>query len=142
MYSYKHQDIATHMINPPVQNTWYTILDTTRNVQCWYIVIFQNNDDNTARNMNVRITIDGKTRTKTADYNLADNTYAYVYKGSALNNDISYNTSPITVYAIDFDQAIPISGQSVKIEYRMTSAAGTNLTIAAYAQYDTLEETY
>jgi len=106
----------------PATNQWYTLFDTTTDVVIDYITM----RDNVSHLAEVRITIDGEVITKTDLVDLAINTMVFVY--------ITPTMSLLTgVAEMSTDESIrmvmdryPLSGQSVKIEYRDTEGAGSH----------------
>ena len=56
--TFEHQSDAVLSQVTPAQNTWYTVLDTTKHCKLYYIIIMIEDDD---ESLEVRLTIDGVT---------------------------------------------------------------------------------
>ena len=116
---YEYQTPATLNQAAPVQNTWYTLLDTTTNARIYEIAINIEDDNET---LEVQATIDGETMQAVS---LAANhsTEHWCYKrASAIGqNDAIAITS---TDALNKQAAFILEGKSVKIEVRKTTAAG------------------
>jgi len=131
-YMFELQAIATLDQDPPVQNTWYTILDTTKNVRVISIACRQIHTEAGAITTECRIIIDG--RTLTASQAMNDSTWYYNYmKLNAEGMNMSTTSQPIC--------AVPIEGHSVKIEMRITDAPGTAQQLDGSVIYEVLEVT-
>lgn len=129
-YHYETQEIATDTETPPVQNTWYIILDTTYDVRLIYLRIYQDNDDAAAKTMEMRVTADGITFT--GSFNVADNTANFPYVSTDAD-DLSGGTSTRNAaYYTDW------RAQSVKVEFRMTAVPGLNQTMTGNVRYEKL----
>jgi len=117
----EHQADATKDQANPVQNTWYTVLDTTDYVRligvCLYVA-------DTAETLAVQITVDGQTvagsGAATAD------TWYEIY----LDRD---GTLVISNNALFQYRAYILEGRSIKVEVRKTTATGAgNLKARVY----------
>jgi len=97
-------------ITPPVQNTWYTILDTTNNVHIYMLNVAINT---TGETLQLRMTIDGQVWTR--NFTATAGIYYYILHGideplfSSYDNDMNGR---------DFE------AKSIKIEVRKTTANG------------------
>jgi len=127
-HCFTHMPAATLNQAAPVQNTWYTVLDTTKD---GYIHSIGFSVATTDEDLEVKLTVDGQTYTATqtavagTKYNIfMICTATSIYCG-ALTTD-----SPIGLYT-------ELSFRSVKVEIRKTTANGTgNLQCAIfYAKY-------
>lgn len=120
----EYQTPATLNQAAPVQNTWYTILDTTLYCRVWRIAV---NVEDTNETLEVRITIDGEV-IPSDGYNATHSTdYHIVLMPDAINrtDEIEFTSETRMEYA----QGFLIEGHSVKVEVRKTTAAGVgNLT--------------
>lgn len=119
---------------PPVQNTWYTILDTTEDVRLAFFLVLQDNTETDAKNVDARITVDGVTLTGTP-LSLADNTWEFIYHARTSEVLLSSTASLMVLYYES------LFGHSVKTEVRLTSAPGTNQRLLARCTFETLEAT-
>ena len=122
--------IATLDQAPPVQNTWYPVLDTTTGgVEVLYLSLKHDNTDSSALTINMRVTIDGITLTAAADAAGTDNTLYYAYLSPTADELILgttfYNAGGYT----------SLKGHSVKVEVRMTGVPGTAEHLYGYVQY-------
>lgn len=126
---YEYQPPATLDQAAPVQNTWYTILNTTHNIQVLVIAV---NIEDTNEDLEVQVTVDGET---IAGYGVtathSTSYYAYFLPSaiSGIDQLSLANTSANIKHPL-------LTGKSVKIEVRKTTAAGAgNLTgIVIYEQ--------
>lgn len=119
--------------DPPVQNTWYPLLNTTDDVVLKIYMLEQHNDELAAKDMEVRIT--------TVDETLASastplNNYVTYHvrrdrESSGLEIELAY------INVDDFSGLICWGGALV--EWRMTSVPGTNQNVNADIFYDTIE---
>jgi hypothetical protein len=118
---------------PPVQNTWYTLLDTITNTELLYIAMTQLNDESAAKSCQVRITVDGQTLTS-ASVSLNHNTTYYAYI-------LPYGTLTISSNVFLAHYGYPLISKSVKVEVRLADTAGTNQQLNCYATHTKLKET-
>jgi len=97
----------------PVQNTWYTVLDTTLNAKLFFVTA---QIATTGEDINMKITIDGLTYTVSSVAFTAGTLYdAQIRAG---NSAIFTATRPTPVFSGGFE------GRSVKVEIRKTTANG------------------
>lgn len=134
IYSYKYKATGTVDEDPPTQNTWYTVLDTTDDVRLIGVTTRQINDETDTKTIAVRITIDGVTL-ETGNVTCNNNSFYYVYH--QLVSDSIFSTT--NARNIGFNTGL--RGQSVKVEVRQTEATGTNQQLDGRAVYETLEPT-
>ena len=98
----------------PVQNTWYTVLDTTKDVLLfsWFVMIAT-----TDETIEVRMTIDGKVLTGSLALTAGSSYYIYIdLRG---NDSLLFST---TAAMAARNMALP--ARSIKLEVRKTTAAG------------------
>ena len=114
-----------------VQDTWYTVLDTTNNVRLYSIVLRQSNDETATKFLAHRVTIDNVSITLSSSSLHTTNYYYYLnpVTDSSLFRATTYNL-------MGFYTAL--HGCSVKVEVRSTSAAGTNQHLYGYVRYAVL----
>ncbi len=115
-----------------VQNTWYTVLDTTRNVRLYSVGAKQTNDEAAAKATNTRWTIDGVVTTLTGS-TVANNTMRYWFLDP--NNDSVIQSAAIIMTG----NYVALHGRSVKVEVMNASVAGTNQHLYGYVRYAVLE---
>ena len=125
---YEYQSPATLNQAGPVQNTWYTILDTTANCRIYDIIL---NVEDTDETLECKITVDGET-VDTTGFSLSA-THSTDYRAcrypSAITRTDHIRFDALATYYHDLEAAPLIEGKSIKIEARKTSAAGVgNLT--------------
>lgn len=113
----------THQANAsldqiPVQNTWYTVLDTTKNARIISFGAYVETNDETIEG---RITIDSQVLTVSAT-----NFTAGIALAANFYNDASDALVWIALGPTGY-RAFLIEGKSLKIEVRKTTAAGANL---------------
>lgn len=131
----EYQAPATLNQANPVQNTWYTVLDTTLNCRIWAILI---QIDTTGETLDVQITVDGQVIPSSGAVCVAGNAYeiCFGYSGALgvlpIDNLVPFDVgSPFSRY-----RAYLIEGRSVKVEVRKTTAAGAG-NLRAEVQYST-----
>src|SRR4030042_5199715 len=100
-----------------VQNTWYTVLNTTKNCRLYTVWVRM---ATLAEDIELRITIDGKVLAVAQAAAVAGTKYfAIIDTNGNLALILSTSTFNVGVYA-------PLEGRSVKVEVRKTSANGAN----------------
>ncbi|MFX0205868.1 MAG: hypothetical protein ACFFDT_07755 [Candidatus Hodarchaeota archaeon] len=126
--------MATLDQDPPVTDTWYTILDTTLRCRIQSLAVRQINDETNAKNIELAITLDG-VAIACGPTALNNNTFYYFYKNQTTAEVMVESTTQYTAMRYtDF------RGHSIKIQARNTSAAGTNQKLDGRCLYETLEE--
>lgn len=106
-----------------VQNTWYTILDTTYHIDVYQLAIRMATAGET---LEVRITLNGVAITSVGFAAVADTSYWMSFKADPTSSTISLiNGSAGQTYLMQGFYA-PQPCRSVKIEIRKTTAAGAN----------------
>ena len=112
---FQHQPDAYLDQAAPVQNTWYTVLDTVKNAVVYMIVSLIATTNET---IEMRLTVDGNVITAVpAAYTADSNYYARIsglVAGNIVNSTTLYN---LMSYG-------PLFCRSVKVEIRKTTAAG------------------
>ena len=117
---------------PPVQNTWYTILDTTYNVELISLSTLQTNDESAAKNIDTEFTLEGTDYGTTAQSHNHNATY-YHY--------LDTNTDAVVIGTggENFGLHASFTAETAKLRVKMTSAAGTNQTLKYYLWYAVYE---
>lgn len=125
----EYQAAATLNQAAPVQNTYYTILDTTLHCRIWSVSVLI---ATTGEDLNLRITIDGEIIVGTTLAAANDTNY---YMRKRLNATGMAYTLDSTDYGST--NAFQFEGRSVKIEVRKTTAngAGNLKGCVAYSKY-------
>jgi len=121
----KHQTDAALSQAAPVQNTWYTILDTTPNCRVYCIVVAV---ATTGEDLECRLIIDGVTYLWTAAAAAATN---YWLSKRGHTGSLSGEAGNPKQVLNDFTF---VEGRSVKVEVRKTSIAGAG-TITGRVTY-------
>ena len=114
--TFEHQPDAHLAQENPVQNTWYTVLDVTRDCKVYAVTVLVWTTNET---LEVRVTIDGQVLV--GSIAASHTTYYYVHHqlyAAALA--IDGNVFLLGKYA-------PIEGRNVKVEVRKTTAAGSGI---------------
>lgn len=106
-----------------VQNTWYTILDTTLNARIVRLNVACTVANETVQ---VRLTVDGQTITSN-DALTAGTTYNIVWVENAAAGTVNLT---VTTTAATMSTSFLIEGRSIKIEIRKTTAAGASALLA------------
>lgn len=125
---FEHQADASIAQAAPVQNTWYTVLDTIKNGIIYQALVVVADTNET---LEMRITVDGNVLDGSVSAT-AGSSYFAVLQASAddeLNLVLSTDTSNRPKIK-DF----VVQGRSIKIEVRKTTAAGTG-TITARVKH-------
>lgn len=99
----------------PVQNTWYTILDTTTNFEGYIATIKVETADET---LEVRWTIDGQVITKTNACTFGTTYYVFL--------DATSTQLGLTITSTNWNMGMraTLQARSMKVELRKTTAAG------------------
>ena len=120
---FEYQTPATIDQAAPVQNTWYTLLDTTKNCRVYSAGC---NIEDTNETLQMRFTVDGEVIPVTG-LATAHSTSCEVKR--TLNPIAQTEAMELTNTAQTFEKAFLIDGKSIKVELRKTTAAGVgNLT--------------
>jgi hypothetical protein len=122
---------------PPTWNQWYTVFDAD-DVRLLWCVIYQSNDEQAAKNVEVRWTIDGITYL--VAFSLANNTLTWIYRDykPSTGGILGLLTSAV---ALNGAMYVDKKGQSFIVEIRITSANGTSQVLNGYCVRETLEPT-
>lgn len=129
LYLPKQQADAVLAQATPVQNTWYTVLDTTINCR---VIIISTRIVTTAETLEIRLTLDGEVYigsiAATADQPYFPAFYGYSVTGSLL----LLTTIDSSIY-----RSFLCEARSVKVEVRKTTATGTGTLCGKviYAKY-------
>ena len=129
---WKFQPLAATVDAAGVQNQWYTVLDTTKNVRVYSLWAKQVNDEAANKTVVVKVTLDGIESTKSEVMN---NNSLNRYSWSAISDSV-LERAPGTFL---FGYHVAIHARSVKVEVRSTSVAGTNQHLYGYVRYATWE---
>lgn len=153
------QTPAEQTKTPPVTDTWYELLSVTGGVMLKQLSIYQKNDETDPKNIDVKITIDGIEFAPAGSVPLTDDKAVFFYM---IGTPADAGSLDLLMFAID--KSIPFLAYSVGagtdsggnqepimsvgeylkcktllIEYRNHSAAGTNQTMTACANYAIME---
>jgi len=125
-YTFEHQPDATLSQEAPVQNQWYTVMDSKKNCRIYAVTVLV---WTTGETLEVRVTIDGQVLVGSVD--ATHTTYYYVhhklYAAAASALAIDGNVFLLGQYA-------PLEGREVKVEVRKITASGTG-TLEARVVY-------
>jgi len=140
-HAWKLHDAETDTRAPPTQNVYHEIFDLAGGQKFHYITIKQTNDEVAAKNVDVKLTIDGETYEKTG-LSFGNGEIYYLYW-----TDIGLDPPAATLGASN-SGILPAFGFSMddsagakfipdveemtaaKLEVKMTSAPGTNQVLA------------
>lgn len=136
---YKHAPIITTTENPPVLNTWKTVLDTKQAGQLAMVEVYQENTEADPKNVEWEITIDGEIYTDTTALdNSVSSFFCRDRQNIALVNDGWFQCGVLTSDSLATQYAIgTLPYHSCKIRYRMTSVLGTAQILRTVVLYDT-----
>ena len=124
-YVPEHKPGAYLNQSSPVQNTWYTVLDTTRNVRIIHIGYRVNT---TGETLEMRLTLDGNVFSNTI--NATAGSWYYVALDSLSTTSLHINIASEMMP----NRTFLAEARSAKLEIRKTTASGTG-SIQVYAQY-------
>ena len=130
LFMFEHQDPALLSQPNPVQNTWYTVLDTTRNVRVYNIAIGVGTANET---LEIRVTLDGTAYTGSLAATFGTTYYA-VMDPNAIAQVLQVNPSAT---AYNWYRAFLMEGHSVMIEVRKTTVTGAG-NLLALVEYGVL----
>jgi len=125
---FEHQAPAILNQAAAIQDQWYTVLDTTRNVR---IYVFYARMDTADETIEGRITVDGQTILVTA-INLTAGTTYFARRAADPTAETLYWDNVMTQKETPF----LLEGRSILIEIRKTTAAGAN-NLRALVAYGT-----
>jgi hypothetical protein len=134
-YYWKDIDWLTGNRNPPVQNEWYTILDTAETVKGLAMSLNQNNAETANKFFDLEVTRDGKSAVVTNFMELSAPTQKGVTIG---NDDVTEIQAALDKYLggdLYSVGSLPLEANGLKIRIRLTSAAGTNQYLAWSLRY-------
>lgn len=136
-YAYLDHDTAVQDLTPPVLNQWYTIADE-EDVRAIYCKVLQSNDEAAAKDIEFRWTLDGTVYF--TSFSLPNTTWYSIMRDYTPSLG---GISGIIWAAAAFNAALYADkrAQSFKVEFRITSALGTNQRLLGYFIYETLEQT-
>ena len=136
-YHYQDHDTDEVLETPPVQNTWYPVMDR-EDVRLLACTIYQKNDEAVAKLVEVRWTVDGTVYF--TSFALLDDTNYWVWRS---HGPSAGGTAGITTGVAQYAAAYYVDkrGQSFKVEIRMTAVPGTNQILRGRCVPETLEAT-
>ena len=118
----------------------YTSHEIMEPIRGWNLRIYQDNDDNTARNWTLHFTIGNRALISSDSTAMDDST---IYFGSVQVGDglpfISTTYYSLGSYSVNQYMAVPMVAPSLKIEYSCDSDVGTALKFYSELAYDLLE---
>ena len=121
---------ATFTQAPPVQDTWYTLLEASK-ARIRSVRVVHTNDEAASKSISAQFTIDGIVYTHASSLASATSRYYGISPtGDALEVGSGFG---ITVPLFGFRKCVPV--REIKMELRMTSVPGTNESMSAIAQY-------
>jgi hypothetical protein len=138
-WAWELQDIATLDETPPTLSQWYTLLPTTYGVQVRYIAVFQENDETDSKDVDLRATYDGKSILH-ENNGVLDSSWEYEYLDWVLGDSTTRKFAsggqrlaggPPSAS----EQGDVFYARSLKLEYRIVTALGTNQELRARCSY-------
>ncbi len=132
---WKLQPLAVLDQTPVVQNTYYTVLDTTKNIRVYSIVLRQSNDELAAKTVYVRATVEGVVDSGGSGDTPAN--FGKVYLRLNPQESTNYFLTGSAILTLGYYVAMEF--KSLKIEMRTNTAPGTNQHLYGYVRYATLE---
>lgn len=133
----QHYDSANLALAPPIQNMWRELLHA---LDCRLIQVrfHQENDETNPKTIEMRWTIDGVVFFFVIAMVNDTNRWAYRDHNLSLGGTFGITSQDSIINAGYYTD---IRGLDLKIEIRITDAAGTNQKLNAWAVYETLEVT-
>ena len=133
---WEYQTPATLNQATPVQNTWYTILETT-NTRIYGLAI---NVEDANETLEVRATVDGETINASALAATHSTEYMVHVWPRAITQVLAMYCNAVTATNLYQEGSHILEGKSVKLEIRKTTAtgAGNLMAIASYGQLKTV----
>ena len=125
---WEKQPIVEFDSDPPTEDVYETIFDTTKFVALSTITTRRLDDDADTKNVQLRVTVDNIITDVTLRSH-ADNTWYYWYLQPT---DVEFTRSS-TFYMAGY--YTPFKGRGVEIELRQTDALGANAELDARIQY-------
>ena len=136
-YAYKDNDTDEVSEAPPVQNTWYEVMnrEDARLIWCQFL---QTNDEAANKDVEIKWTIDGNVYFY--GVSVASASPKYVYR---IHVPSAGGTAGLTIDTEKRNAAYNVDkrGQAFKVEIRTTSVPGTNQVLTCRCTAETLEET-
>jgi len=140
-YAFKHKALLHDARAPPVTNTWYTVLSVSSGHRIRQIRVEQSNVEVAAKNIEVKITLDGVVYTETIALGSGAAAYLYIDEDGLLE-DAAFECQfgMRTKDSLGTDNIIgDREMHTILVEYRNTSAAGTTQTLDMYVTREALE---
>lgn len=148
-YAMKHKRLIFSQTTV-VQNAFYAALDVTGGNEVIACSFLQKNDDLAAKDIEIRVTIDGYTEVE-AIAALANDTVHWLYYDPTDDADFDPEDAgtyqePMGIMTEDIDGSGAIhvigslKGHDIKIEIRTTSIPGTNQQLDVTGTYHSLEK--
>lgn len=129
-FFYKHQ-MMPNVSQAPTINVWYPILAATEDVKADMIAITQTNDETAAKDMELRVIVDGETISLGATSVASGASRFPALIVSPTGHSFSLVTGQASV------TGFPLYGQSLAIDFRIVTAVGTNQLIKGTVHYQT-----
>lgn len=148
---YKHKAAVDVTQPDPTQDQWYTIADLSGGLKIKVVNAKQQNDEAAAKDLDVRLTIDGEVFEYEGDGNgSGEEHFFFLNWGGVPSRQLSYvltrpcyfNDSQITVDAATGYLSrvhVPLECTRFKMELRLGSAPGTNQTMRGVILHEKLE---
>ena len=112
--TFEHQPDAHLAQENPVQNTWYTVLNVTRDCKVYAVTVLVWTTNET---LEVRVTVDGQVLV--GSIAASHTTYYYVH------HQLYAEALAIDGNVFLLGKYSPLEGRSIKVEVRKTTAAGS-----------------
>lgn len=138
------QEAINSYLNPPVQNEWVTLLDAAGGVKVDTVIFYQLNDETGQKNIEFRIyPNDGADKGFSVGINhndffivsLQQSNSNWTCSQQSINPRFFGRTYSSGVLIV----SIPFECRDILIQYRITSALGTNQKLSCYVTYSKLE---
>lgn len=113
---------------PVVKDTYYTFFeDLTGWKRLYYVQVWQDNDENAAKDIQIRALIDSVTHYTSPEHTMNDSTPYYVEVGSEdLPETANIKRLLLSATRILFMRYSYLVGESIQLQFQCTSVPGTN----------------
>ena len=118
----------------PVQNVWYTVLDTINNVRIKTIQPMQTSTEAAVETIGCRVTVDGIVMAN------AESSTGSGVKVAVRLTPTADSFTTLTVPSFNAGTYVDFTGKRIKIEAAQSTAVGTNPLLFCSVQYEQMAE--
>lgn len=147
IFQWRHQPLLLQDLIPPVLNAWVDILPLTNGgVKALYLKFVQSNDEALAKDVEVRLTLDGMAPiVSTVSIANNENWYAFPnWDGLTIHLELAFQTGVGEPWVMGLSnnatQNELLIANSMRIEFRIVTALGTNQVLNVQMLHQTWSE--